>query len=270
MFDPRRDRNLQSYRFFGVIFRWYLCRLLLLACLPGIVNAQPTPTRQANEIVSPAPIDNVKDRLSARFAGAAVRGLRPAAFPGAWEAMINGRLVYFDAQVNYLFDGRLIDASTGRDLSEPYRQELARISPNDLPLSDALKTVRGNGKRVLYLFSDPDCPYCKQFEKTLAQLNNVTIYTFLFPIDDLHPQAARRAINVWCSPEREHAWAELMLRGNPIVATKPCAHPVARNKGLGQSLGVSATPTYFFADGSMGMGAQTSAQLEDRFIAAER
>jgi thiol:disulfide interchange protein DsbC len=136
-----------------------------------------------------------------------------------------------------------------------------------LPTDIAIKRVRGTGERVIYLFSDPDCPYCAKFEETLRQVNNVTIYTYLYPIDQLHPNAALKARKIWCAPDRLKAWdawwAQRALPDNPGT----CANPVAKIQALGASLRVNATPTIIMSDGVVAPGAMSPAQLEALFSA---
>lgn len=126
----------------------------------------------------------------------------------------------------------------------------------------AIKTVRGNGKRVLYVFSDPDCSYCKKLEHTLRQVENVTIYTFLYPLEGLHPQAAERARGIWCSNDRSAAWQAWMSGNVQPAANGQCAAPIAQNRTLGLALGLRGTPTLFNADGRMEAGAVPAQSIE--------
>jgi thiol:disulfide interchange protein DsbC len=114
---------------------------------------------------------------------------------------------------------------------------------------------------VLAVFSDPDCPYCKRLEPELAKINNVTIYTFLMPLTQLHPNARANAISVWCAADRAKAWALFMVRGQ-TTTHRACAHPVDRNVALGERLQINGTPTLIAADGRVMPGAANAEQIE--------
>ncbi|MBR8383923.1 MULTISPECIES: DsbC family protein [Burkholderia cepacia complex] len=126
----------------------------------------------------------------------------------------------------------------------------------------AIKTIRGNGKRVLYVFSDPDCSYCKKLEHTLRQIENVTIYTFLYPLEGLHPQAAERARGIWCSNDQNAAWQAWMSANVQPTANGQCAAPISQNRTLGLALGLRGTPTLFNANGRMAAGAVPAQSIE--------
>ena len=128
-------------------------------------------------------------------------------------------------------------------------------------LGNAIKTVKGDGSRVFAVFTDPDCRYCKQLEGELSRLDNVTIYTFLYPLESLHPEAKTKAIGVWCSPDRVKAWNELMIAGKKpkLVA---CNSPITQNLALGSKLGVVGTPTLIAADGRLLPGSAPAEKID--------
>jgi thiol:disulfide interchange protein DsbC len=167
---------------------------------------------------------------------------------GIFEVVMGKNVAYVDRSGKYFFFGTLFDMPGQRDLTQAKVEEVKRIDVGQLPLQDAIKTVKGNGERTLIVFSDPDCPFCQQLENTLRQVTDVTIYTFLFPIDSLHPDARRKATNVWCSQNPARAWNALMLnkKESPDVS---CKHPVDRNISLAASLDINGTPTLLSVDG---------------------
>ena len=138
-----------------------------------------------------------------------------------------------------------------------------------LPLDLAIKKVKGNGERKLVVFSDPDCPFCAQLEKTLKNIDNTAVYTFLFPIDQLHPDAARKARMIWCAPDRVKAWDAHYDSGTLPDNPGECENPVAKTQALGASLKINATPTLVFADGSIVPGALSVERLEGEFAKAD-
>jgi len=181
--------------------------------------------------------------------------------PGLSEVVMGGNVAYVDASGRYFLFGRLFDMQAQRDLTAERIEHATSVDFSALLVDAAILTVRGSGARKLAVFSDPDCPHCRSLERELARLEDVTIYTFLYPLEALHPEARARAIAVWCAPDRTKAWSELMLRG---IAPTPgsCDHPVDRNLALGSRLRVQGTPTLFAGDGRRHVGAQSAEELE--------
>lgn len=172
-------------------------------------------------------------------------------------------IVYTDEAFRYMFQGSLIETKGMQDLTEVAMRKLTAIDFSTLPLDQAIKKVKGKGERKLAVFSDPDCPFCKRVEQTIEKLDNVTVYIFLYPIEQLHPNAVKRAKEIWCSSDRLKAWNDYMLRNaSPASAKTDCDNPVASLMELGKSKGINATPTLVFADGSRVPGALGLDQLE--------
>jgi thiol:disulfide interchange protein DsbC len=130
------------------------------------------------------------------------------------------------------------------------------------PLTNAIKTVKGKGERKLVLFSDVDCPYCRKFEAELAKLDNLTVYTFLYPIESLHPKAVQTSKQIWCAPDRNKAWDEYINKGSVPANDGKCDNYVDETIALGNKLNVSGTPTIFFANGVRVPGMVPAAQLD--------
>lgn len=212
----------------------------------------------------------VKKGLLAKFADAKVQSVRKTPYGGLYEVLMDGQLFYTDEKVGYFFIGNVIDAKTDRNVTEERMRDIMRVKFDSLPLDAAIKKVKGSGKRKLAVFSDPDCPYCKKLEAELAKVTDVTIYTFLYPIASLHPQAGDKAKAVWCSADRVKAWDELMQKGTVPQAVANCdASSLAKVAELGAKLKVNGTPTLIFADGLRVPGMVPAAQLE-KFLNGER
>jgi thiol:disulfide interchange protein DsbC len=193
--------------------------------------------------------------------GAVIDSVTKTPYSGLYEVRVGSDIFYTDAQAKYLFVGRILDASTTEDYTKARVDEISRIKFADLPLESALKTVKGNGKRVIAVFEDPNCGYCKRFRQTLQDVDNVTVYTFLYNI--LSPDSAVKSKNVWCSADRNKAWDEWMLNGKAAAAApESCSTPNDKIKALGQKLRVTGTPTIFFTDGSRIPGAIDAKGLE--------
>ena len=203
--------------------------------------------------------------VEAALGGVRVDGIQPAPLPGFFEVRFTTRegpqIIYTDAEASYILEGSLYDTRAKRNLTEERLRKLSAISFDALPLDLAVKVQRGNGRRVMAMFSDPYCPACRQFEQILAQVEDVTIYYFMYPV--IRPELADHSRAVWCSPDRAKAWLELAARAKPRVpaADASCDAPIERVLELGKSLRVSSTPTLFFANGERLRGGLPAAQL---------
>jgi len=204
----------------------------------------------------------IKKLLEQRFQGATVGSVVKNPAIGLYEVQFDEQLVYTDAKASFIFVGNVYDSATKKNLTEAKQREFNRIAFDSLPLELAFKRVKGNGQRKLAVFSDADCPFCAKLEKTLKDIDNVTIYTFLFPIDQLHPDSARKSRMIWCAPDVATAWDAFFESGALPKNNGDCDNPVGKTASLGQKLKVSATPTLIFADGSIVPGALPTEQLE--------
>ena len=154
-----------------------------------------------------------------------------------------------------MLTGQAIDARSGRNLTEERQRKLGAIKWSSLPFDDAITYVRGNGRRKIAVFSDPNCPYCKRFEKDLARLDDSTVHIFLYPV--IRPESVAQTKAVWCSPDRAKAWRDLMLQGVQPSAKPDCSTPVDKLVALGHRLGANSTPTWFIETGERYSGALT-------------
>jgi thiol:disulfide interchange protein DsbC len=186
-----------------------------------------------------------------------------APLAGIFEITMGKNIAYTDAEGRYLMFGSLYDMQTRQDLTAPKRAAAEKVDVSKFPLADAFTRVKGDGSRKIYLFTDPDCPYCHDLEnKIFTRLDNVTIYTFMFPIESLHPEAKAKAESIWCLPEADRAVAwDNMMKG-VMPAPSKCTNPIDRNIGLAESLGVNGTPTMFSEDGRKMPGLGTLERLE--------
>lgn len=196
--------------------------------------------------------------------GAKIDSVTKTPYSGLFEIRVGGDIFYSDAKGDYLFIGRIVDTKTFQDHTRARVDEINKIKFSDLPLDSALKMVKGNGKRVIAVFEDPNCGYCKRFRQTLTEMDNVTVYTFLYNI--LSEDSVTKSRNVWCSADRNKAWDEWMLKGKAAeAASSNCTTPHEKVLALGQKLKVTGTPTVFFADGTRIPGAVDSKALENKF-----
>jgi thiol:disulfide interchange protein DsbC len=235
-----------------------LKRLVILALLTPILAlaqaAEPAGKLSAESII--------KRTLETKMGGIKVEAVTKTPYLGLYEVRLDGEILYTDEKMNYIFSGNIIDAKTMQNITEKRLRDLTAIKWENLPLDAAVKTVRGNGKRTLAIFSDPNCPYCKRFEKDLAKVDDITIYTFLYPI--LSQDSHEKSKAVWCSADKAKAWSELMLNGTVPTAAR-CDTPIDKNLELGRKYRVTGTPTLVFASGERVPGAITAEQIEKMF-----
>jgi thiol:disulfide interchange protein DsbC len=226
--------------------------------------AAPSPaasTHPAAPALAPQYADLAK-KLEKELPQYKVERISPSEVDGILEVLLEGnRIIYSDPAGTHIFNGHLFELETHEDLTERRLEALTRIDIKQLPLADAFDVVHGNGKHAVYIFEDPDCPYCKKFEEELPKVNDVTLHVFLYPLTSIHPHAYEHAVGVWCAKDRQQAWSDKMLKGIDPPAAK-CANPIDRNLSLGDKLHINGTPTLVFADGRLHAGTLSAAEFE--------
>ena len=187
--------------------------------------------------------------------------------PGLYEVRIGTDVFYTDAKGNYLIQGELIDTKARRNLTEDRIAKLSAVDFAALPLADAFTVVHGTGARKLAVFEDPNCGYCKRFERDLQKVQDVTIYTFLYPI--LSPDSAEKSRNIWCAKDRVAAWQDHMLREKVTPPASCDTSALQRNLAFGKKFKITGTPTLIFVDGSRVPGAINDTEVEKRLAQAQ-
>ena len=223
------------------------------------------PLAIAGLFVAPAHADEaeIKKAMEAKL-GTKVESVTKSGYLGLYEIYADGSILYADEKMTaFIAGGQLIDGKTMRNLTEERMRKLTAIKFTDLPFDRAIKQVRGDGKRVLATFEDPNCGYCKRLAKDLQKLDNVTVYTFLYPI--LSEDSIRKSKQIWCSADRAKAWNDWMIEGRAPAGKDDCdTSAVAKNQDFGRRLSISGTPTMFFADGERVPGAIPLAKIEQK------
>lgn len=205
----------------------------------------------------------LRKTLTERSPTLKIEKIHATPIPGVFEVVTQDKQVFYtDARGDYVLTGNLIETATRNNLTRERIEGLNVVDFASLPFNKAIPIIKGNGSRKLAVFSDPDCPYCKQLEKELALLDNVTIYVFLYPIASLHPEATKHAKAIWCAPDRAKSWAAHMLEGKQPTGDGKCDNPVDEIVALGNSLGIMGTPTMIFANGKRISGSQSAGQIE--------
>jgi thiol:disulfide interchange protein DsbC len=206
----------------------------------------------------------IRSALQNKFRDAPIESISKTPFSGIYEVVLGGRVLYTDEKGSFVFIGNLIDlrGPSERDLTDERTSQLtAQALKQSADL--AIKRVRGNGRRVIYTFEDPNCGWCRKFHGELARLNNVTIYTFLWPI--LSPESTEKSKMVWCARDRVKAWDDVMTRGNVQIQDggKNCDTPIDKNLALAKRFGARGTPAVYLADGRQVGGFLPADKLEE-------
>jgi len=208
--------------------------------------------------------DALREIMKKTYPELPIKNIQKTNFNDLYEVYIGGQIIYTNENFDFLIvEGRVVDPKTKNDLTELRLEELTRVNFEDLPLSDAIKVVKGNGKRKIAIFSDVDCPYCKRLEKKeLSNINNITIYTFLYPLA-IHPEAKLKSKKIWCANDRSKAWTEYIHNDNLPENSGDCKTPINKILKLGKDLGISSTPTIILSNGKRVPGAIPYEQLEE-------
>ena len=230
-----------------------------LASILTIAAALAAPAVHASEAA-------IKQLFQSKLSEVPVETVSRSPMPGIFEVVANGHIFYTDEKVNFIIRGVLFDARTPamRNVTKARNAELAAQALSK-STENAIKRVRGNVRRVIYTFEDPNCGYCRQQQKELLKLNDVTIYTFLWPI--LSPDSIEKSRAVWCSKDRAKAWDDLMTRGVAPQGDGKCDTPLDKNMDLARRFGANGTPAVFLADGSMLGGYVSAEKIEEAFKA---
>lgn len=215
---------------------------------------------------------SVKKAVEAAYPKFKVEKVTKTPYVGLYEVFMGGQIIYTDEKLSFLIaEGRLVDPKTKKDITGERLEELTKIDFSTLPLNQAIKVVKGNGSRKLVVFSDVDCPYCKRLERNeLSNITDVTIYTFLYPIEQLHPDAANKSKLIWCAKDRVKAWEDWILRDQLASSAGSCDVPLEKVGELARKIGVTSTPTLIFSDGKRMLGAQPHKEIERMLSAAKK
>jgi len=190
------------------------------------------------------------------------------AIPGVYELRVGTDILYTDEQGDHIIEGQLIETKTRANLTEQRVAKLTAIDFKTLPLKDALVWKQGTGERKLVVFADPNCGYCKKFERDLQSVKDVTVYTFLYPI--LGPDSSEKSKQIWCAKDNTKTWRDWMIKGTPIAESPACdTSALSRNIALGRKHRINGTPGLVYEDGKVQPGA-VGAEAVERQLAASR
>jgi thiol:disulfide interchange protein DsbC len=230
-----------------------LALLLATGLIASCVGAETTVEAEIRKAIEPRLGQGVK-----------VDSVKKTPYAELYEVRVGGDILYTDKKGEYLIIGHVYNAKTSQDLTRARIDEVNKIKFSDLPLDLALKQVKGDGSRVIAVFEDPNCGYCKRLRQTtLKEIDNVTVYTFMYNI--LSEDSFAKSKNIWCAPDRVKAWDDWMINGKlPPAAPAQCETPNDKVVALGQKLKIQGTPAIFFKDGSRIPGAVDLKALEEK------
>jgi thiol:disulfide interchange protein DsbC len=225
-----------------------LAALAVAASLP--LQAQVTP-------------EALKADLKKKIPEAPVESVRKTPYNGLWEVVAGGEIFYTDEKASFLSLGPIVDLNTRENVTEARLRQVNAINFSTLPFDAAIKIVRGNGARKIALFEDPNCGYCKRFERDLQGVSDITVYVFLYPI--LAPDSVDKSKAIWCAPDRGKAWIDAMVHDKLPPYEGRCQAPLDKNLAFGRDKKIHGTPTLVFENGERLPGAISVADLEKRF-----
>ncbi|MCA1324204.1 DsbC family protein [Herbaspirillum sp. alder98] len=237
--------------------KFFSAVLLLAASVAGM-------SAHAQAVAADSIEATIKKTIEPRLGdGAKVDAVTKTPYSGLYEVQIDGDVIYTDAKGQYLFIGRVVDAQTYRDFTKEKIEAINKVPFAGLPLDKAIKLVKGNGKRTIAIFEDPNCIYCKRLHQTLQDVDNITIYTFQYNI--LSPDSIVKSRNIWCAANPGKAWTDWMVSGKEApAAAASCTAPHEDVLALGKKMKVTGTPTIIFTDGSRVPGAIDAKGLEQK------
>ena len=233
----------------------------LLRCLAAAVAALALLPAAAQD--SP----KLREALKKSIPDLKVDSVRKTPYNNLYEVVIGSEIYYTDEGANFLVMGSIVDMKTKVNVTEARVREVTKVSFDQLPLDSAFKIVRGNGARKVAMFADPNCGYCKRFERDLLGVDNITVYVFLYPI--LAADSVEKSKAVWCSADRGKTWLDYMVRDVPLPTKTECTTPVEKNLAFGRDKKITGTPTMIFEDGERIPGAMQVADFEKRLAAAK-
>jgi thiol:disulfide interchange protein DsbC len=210
-------------------------------------------------------LDKIKADLQKKFPNAPFDTVRKAGYGNLFEVTGGGDIFYTDEKTTFLLIGTLVDTKTRENVTEARQRKLSAVPFESLPFENAIKIVRGNGARKIAIFEDPNCGYCKKFERELANVNDITMYVFLYPI--LSPDSTEKSTSIWCAADRQKAWLDYMLKDVAPTAAQ-CPTPIDAVLKFGQAKKITGTPTIFFEDGERVPGAMPMSSFEKRLADA--
>jgi thiol:disulfide interchange protein DsbC len=216
-----------------LIFCWsFVFSLFLLANAFALTNEEATSI--------------LKDYIKTEFK---ILEIKEAPWEGFWEVVCGiGQdriILYIDKNLRYIISGQVLDRQTKRNLTLDRLKDLRWADPSTLSLENAI--AMGQGKRKLYVFTDPQCHFCSQLHEELKQIKDLQAFFFLYP---LSPASFEKAKSIWCSKDRSKALEE-NYQGMELKTSSCDTTAINKNMELGRRLLIDSTPTLVFQNGKI-------------------
>ena len=228
-------------------------KTLLLLCT---LLLPMTSWAQADKPVNP----NIDKSIRATLSDMPIKAINNTPIPNLYEVQVGDVIYYTDKTGKHLINGHMFDTDKKIDLTTQRLAEMNRINWSDLPLKDAIVSGPKDGLKMA-VFTDPDCPYCKRLEQNLQSETGIRVYTFLFPLTQLHPDAYEKSKSIWCAKNQHKAMSEVMLDDKKLPKAT-CTTPIDDNMKLADKLNVRGTPTIFAEDGRKYTGGDIKTWLQ--------
>jgi thiol:disulfide interchange protein DsbC len=213
-----------------------------------------------------ADVAGVKAAMQKKFPKEKILEVDKTPYSGLYEVAFEDSIVYTDEKLDFLFSGSIYDMKTMQNVTEARAKQLYAIKFDSLPFQYAFKEVKGDGKRRVAIFTDPNCPFCKRLEKEMEHVDNVTVYRFILAI---LPGSPEKAKNIWCSPNREKAWRDALLEGKTPPKAQPCdTSALQKVAKLAEKLRINGTPAIVFVDGSINPGLMPADEIDKQLSSA--
>ena len=213
----------------------------------------------------------IRKNLAERLSGfPAIDEVTKTPIPGLYEVRMGSEILYTDETGSYLIQGEIIDTRTRTNLTDARLSKINAIDWSNLSMKDAIVWKQGAGTRKLVIFADPNCGYCKKFERDLQGVKDITVYTFLMPI--LGGDSPAKSRDIWCSKDPTSSWRNWMLDGQPPArAMGACdTSAIERNLALSRKYRLTGTPSLVFEDGTRIPGAMPVDRLEKQLLASRK
>ena len=229
--------------------RWFCAALLAVA---GVHTVCAADADQA-----------VRDAVKKVLPNATISMIEPSKLAGFYQVVVDGQVFYFSNDGKYLIHGSVFDIDSRQDLGEKSLAVLRKATMAKSPLDKQIVFAPPNPKYQITVFTDVDCPYCREFHKQIAEYNKrgIAVNYVLFPLP-MHKGADKKAEAVWCATDRNVAYTDAMSGKDP--GDKTCTNPVSELTEIGKSMGVDGTPALYTADGEHVGGYMTPDQLVQR------
>jgi thiol:disulfide interchange protein DsbC len=231
--------------------------LLAIAVTAALIAATPSGAQSAPDKLTA----KVRAAVQANTQGKVnVEQVSATPIPGIYQVSSDGEIFYIDESGRFGFvGGSLVDMKTQKDLTAAALDKAQMVPFDKLPLQFAIKEVHGKGSRKMAIFEDPNCPICRVFTKFLDQIDDVTVYRFMYPV--IAPQSQSLARVAWCSSDRATAWRSIMAGARPQGNESCDTHGLVEILRLGEHYKMDNTPTVVLASGKRLVGATPPEQF---------